>query len=141
MIESQKTTKGIKIYSGYNFISLKDRVINKGISFVAEKENFYAHGITIKKAISDVQFKIVAEKLKNDPIKKDTKFTVKYYRLLTGACSLGCKSWLDENNIKYTIIEKEPVEVSPIKAIDLLELLIKTNAYGLEKFRALCDWL
>ncbi len=125
--ESIKTTKGITIYSGYNFISLDKNVINKDVSFVAEKDNFTAHGETIKKAIQDVQFKIIAEKLKNEPIKKDTIITVNYYRLITGACEQGCKSWMNQHN----------VEVTEIKAVDLLPLLEKTHAYGIERFKSL----
>ena len=48
-----------KIYSA--------RKINKDeFFFIANKDSFYAHGETLKKAIGDLQFKLVAEKLKKD---------------------------------------------------------------------------
>ncbi len=137
VIEKSKPTKGIKIHTGYNFLSMKKGIIEKDLCFVAEKGKFYAHGETPKKAIGDMQFKIVAEKLKNDPIKPDTEFTVKYYRLLTGACDFGCRSFMDANKIPYTVIDGNTVEKKPIKAKDLLPILQKNNAYGLEKFKQL----
>ena len=105
--------------------------------FVVQKDNFTAHGNSIKKAIQDLEFKIIAEKLKKDPINPDTKFTVKYYRLLTGACDSGCRQWMINNDIPYKIVDNETVELEPIIAKDLLPLLEKTNAYGLDKFKKL----
>lgn len=59
----------------------------------------HAHGDTLKKAKEDFQFKIISEKLKNDPIKPNTKITINYYRLVTGACELGVKSWMAANKM------------------------------------------
>jgi hypothetical protein len=137
IVENEKTTKGIKIYTGYNLVNINNSIIKKQHCFVAEKENFYAHGETVKKAIGDLQFKIVAEKLKKDPINKDTKFTVKYYRLLTGACDLGVRSWMTSNKIAFKIEGDNTVELKPIKAVDLLPLLEKSNAYGIDRIKSL----
>lgn len=82
---------------------------------------------TVKKAVSDLQFKIVSEKLKKEPIKKDTIITMQHYRLITGACELGCKEWMKQNGIT-----KER-----IKAVELLPILEKTNAWGLDSFKKL----
>ncbi|WP_434127509.1 hypothetical protein, partial [Enterococcus faecium] len=84
---------------------------------------FFAHGDTIKKAISDVQFKLVAEKIKNEPILPGTIITVMYYRTVTGACELGCKDFIERNSLK-----KEEY-----RADELLPILEKNNAYGVEK--------
>ena len=105
--------------------------------FIAQKGEHTAHGKTIKKAISDVEFKIIAEKLKKEPIKEGTKFTVKYYRLLTGACDNGCRKWMQDNNIPFKIVGEDTVEVKPISAKELLPILEKSNAYGLEKIKSL----
>jgi len=126
VIENTKSTKGIHIYTGYNFIELKKGKIVKQECFVAEKGKFTAHGETVKKAIQDLEFKIISEKLKNEPIKKDTIITIQYYHSITGACELGIKDWMKSNGIK-----------DKIKAIDLLPILKKTNAYGFEKFKQL----
>ena len=96
-------------------------------SYLVNEGNYWAHGDTLKKAKEDLQFKIISEKLKKEPIKADTIITIQYYRLLTGACEFGCKSWMEQNNIT-----KEK-----IKAKDLLPILEKTNAYGLESFKKL----
>ncbi|MFA6278445.1 MAG: leucine-rich repeat protein [Pedobacter sp.] len=138
VVEKEKTSKGIRIYTGYNLINVKDSVINKQECYVAEKENFTTHGETVKKAISDLNFKIVADKLKNEPIEKDTVFTVEKYRLITGACDLGCRDWMQRNNIPFNITkEDKTIESAPIKAIDLLPLLRKSNAYGIDKIESL----
>ena len=80
--------------------------------FIAQKGKYTAHGKSVKTAILDLEFKIVAEKLKKDPIKKDTEFTVKYYRLLTGACDLGCRNWMQSNNIEFKMIDGNTVDYS-----------------------------
>ena len=87
----------------------------------------WAHGETLKKAKEDLHFKAIAEKLKKDPIEKDTIITMQYYRIVTGACEQGCKSWMQKNEIKEEQIE----------AKDLLPILEKTNAYGLSNFKKL----
>ena len=126
IIESEKSTNGIKIYSGWNFVSMIKKAIKKEICFVAEKGDFTAHGETVKKAISDLQFKIIAEKLKKDPIKKDTVIDVNYYRTVTGACEFGVRSFIDSHKLKKSY-----------KASELLPILEKNNAWGLEKIKSL----
>ena len=141
VIEGEKTSKGIKIYTGYNLIGMKDKKLLRDDCYVAEKDNFFAHGKDLKSAVGDLQFKIVAEKLKNDPINEDTELTVMYYRTLTGACDFGCRNFMDTHGIPYRIegtgSNAKTVEISPMKAKDLLPLLKKNNAYGYEKFKSL----
>ena len=142
VIESEKTSKGIKIYTGYNFVGMDKKIIHKTECFVAEKEKFYAHGNTVKKAIGDLQFKIVADKLKNEPIKPDTLFTVMYYRTITGACDIGCRDFMSRNGLEFEVLNKgtqheETKEINPIKAKDLLVILEKQKPYGFDKFKSL----
>ena len=87
----------------------------------------HAHGETLKKAKEDFQFKIISEKLKNEPIKKDTIIDIRYYRLITGACELGVKNWMEQNKMTE----------ESYKAAELLPILEKTNAYGLDRFKKL----
>ena len=102
--------------------------INKSDTFyIVKSEEYCAHGQDLKKAFEDLTFKIASEKLKNEPIEADTMITVNHYRLITGACEFGVKNWMRENNITS----------EEIKAEDLLKILKKTNAYGLESFRKL----
>ena len=114
---SVKKTRGYTIYT-------------TPFGYVASKDNKTAHGKTIKKAISDLEFKFIAEKLKKEPINKDTVITDSYYRIITGACSQGVSDWKRRNNIT-----KEK-----IKAKELLPILEKTNAYGLDKFKNLISF-
>jgi len=127
VIESEKSTKGIKILTGYVLKGFIEGLLIKEVCFVAEKDNFFAHGASVKKSIEDLQFKIVSEKLKTEPITEDTMISINYFRLITGACEFGTKEWLQQNNIK----------VDSMKASELLPILEKTNAYGLDKFKKL----
>jgi hypothetical protein len=120
----------------YNIFSAK-KVNKDEYFFIANLENYYAHGKDLTDAFKDLEFKIIAEKLKNDPINKDTVFTVKYYRTLTGACDLGVRSWMESNKSPYDVVDKDTVEKTPMKAVDLLPILEKTNAYGVERFKKL----
>ena len=95
--------------------------------FLVTDGQTHAHGETLQKAKEDFRFKLMAEKLKSEPIKADTVIDIKYYRLLTGACEMGVKSWMESNNMK-----KESY-----KASELLPILEKTHAYGVDKFKSL----
>jgi len=130
LVDSSRTSKGIKILSGIYALKITDNKVEYKSGFIALKENFTAHGETLKKAISDLQFKLVSEKLKNEPILPDTIINDNYYRLVTGACEMGVKEWRKQNGI----IQDE------ITAKDLLPILEKSNAYGLEKFKTLIDF-
>jgi hypothetical protein len=103
------------------------KVNKKDTFFIVKKDTYYAHGADLRKAFEDVKFKIIAEKLKNEPINPDTEITINHYRLITGACEMGVKNWMDQNNIT----------VDAIKAKDLFPILKKSNAYGFEKFKTL----
>lgn len=67
----------------------------------------------------------------------DSVKTLPQYIAITGAYELGCKDFMDENNIPYKYEDGRLTEDKPIKAKDLLPLLEKSNAYGLDKFKEL----
>lgn len=94
----------------------------------------HSHGDTLRKAKEDFRFKVMPEKIKKDPITKDTIITIPYYRIVTGACEWGVRSWIDST---FTGKEKTQVLEKGIKASDLLAILEKKNAYGLEEFKSL----
>ncbi len=105
--------------------------------YLVSNGEIHAHGETAKQAKEDFRFKLISEKLKSEPIKADTKLTVMYYRTLTGACDMGCRDWMEKNNIPYDIIGGRTVEKSPILAKDLIKILEKSKPYGFEKFKSL----
>ena len=108
--------------------------------FIAQKGEYTAHGSTIKKAIEDLEFKVISEKIKNEPINENDEITVKRYRLITGACDIGCRNWMQNNNIEYKVEDGETIELHPIKAKDIVPILKKTNAYGFEKIQKLLNF-
>jgi len=97
----------------------------------------HAHGETIEKAKEDFRFKLISDKLKKEPIKEDTIITIQYYRIVTGACELGVRNWIDNT---FDGKEKEAVLKNGIKAKELLPILKKNAAYGLEKFQSLISF-
>ena len=44
---------------------------------------------------------------------------------------------MEANELSFTIVNGETVESKPIKAKDLLPILEKTNAYGLQRLKSL----
>ena len=126
VIESTKVKGDTIIFKGYNIKNVKDNVITKDECYVAEQGVYYAHGKTIKKAVEDVKFKAISEKLKKEPINKDTVIDMKYYRLITGACEMGVQSFIKGNGLKESY-----------KASELLPILEQSNAYGLSQFKEL----
>ena len=98
--------------------------------FIAQKGDKTAHGESVRKAISDLEFKFIAEKLKKEPIKESTIITDRYYRVVTGACEQGIANWKRSNGI----------ELEEIRADELLPILERTNAYGVGRFKELVDW-
>jgi len=102
---------------------------NKEDCFVAEKDGFYAHGKTVKDAVSDCNFKFMQKTLNVDDLVKDIKergtFTKQDYRLITGACSFGVDKFCGENNISG--------EKLVIKEV----LRLTADSYGGEKIREL----
>jgi protein tyrosine/serine phosphatase len=123
-VTSVSEKKGYTIYSITN-------------GYVVQKKKYTSHGKSIKSAIQDLEFKIIFKKLKKEPIKADTLMTVQHYRLITGACDKGCRDWMMANNIEYKIVDGNTVEAKKIYAKDLLPMLEKSKAYGLEKFKSL----
>ena len=122
--ESEVSGQIITIYSARS-------IAKSDTFFVVKMGDYYAHGNELKQAVEDVQFKIASEKLKNEPISADTIISIKKYRLITGACEMGCNSWLANNNL---------TGVEEMRADKLLPLLKKTNAYGYEKFNQLVNF-
>jgi hypothetical protein len=50
---------------------------------------------------------------------------------------MGCKGFMDRHGIKYIESNGRVVEEAPVKAKDLLKLLKKDNAYGVDRFEKL----
>jgi hypothetical protein len=44
---------------------------------------------------------------------------------------------MQNHEIPFKIVDNETVELTPIKAVDLLPMLEKSKAYGVEKFKEL----
>ena len=126
VIESSHTKEDITIHKGYNIKSVSNNIITRETCYVAESGEYYAHGDTMRKAVEDLNFKIISEKLKNEPINEDTIIDIKYYRLVTGACEFGVKSFIETNGLKESYT-----------ALELLPILESKHAYGVEKFKTL----
>lgn len=74
--------------------------------FVANRQDFYAHGRTIKEAIEDVNFKYLNESMDVQDVVNQIKATgsmsVAEFRMITGACREGCRRFLKQRGISKT---------------------------------------
>ena len=98
--------------------------------FIAEKDGYYAHGGSIREALTDLQFKLDEQKDYPEIIKNINEkgyFGANDYRLLTGACKQGTNKFIEDNN--YTWDDK----------MNIKDVLIITKGhYGHEK---LCEFI
>ena len=130
-IVSQKTKDEYTIYETRK-IGAKESV------WVVSNGKINAHSDKgIKEAFEELKFKIASEKLKKEPISLDTVMTVDRYRIVTGACEYGCRQFMDKHGIKYEVVNDKAVVKQKITAKQLLEILEKDNAYGLNSFKKL----
>ena len=120
-----------------NIYLVKNVNTKKEFYFITDGKFTHSHGDSLKTCKRDFEFKVISEKLKKEPITKDTLFTVQYYRLVTGACDFGVRQWLDSNKIAYEIVDGKTIEKKPMKANELLPILRKSNAYGLQQIEKL----
>ena len=110
--------KNIKGNIAKGYILNKDLTLTK--TYIAKKGNYFAHAETIKKAVSDVVVKELANMnvdAKIDEFRKLFKEGVKYlgheffkwHGILTGSCEQGREHFVKENNIdldsEFTIKE------------------------------------
>ncbi|MGB0935054.1 MAG: hypothetical protein ACPGXY_03205 [Alphaproteobacteria bacterium] len=122
-ITSTRQMKEYKVHKAYYFNG--GEISTMRSCYVARLGDYSAHGETIKKAIEDVFFKKAVEDVDQpsiiEGIKKSQLVSKNDYRLLTGACSLGCDRFIEEHGLTY------PVPLDTCK-----ELV--GDAYGGQKF-------
>ena len=128
IVQQHRVLKNTDVYKGYNFIKIDGSIIEKTPSYVVQRGDFFSHGLTYNRAIRDLNYKENLQKYKVKLIKKNTIITPEYYRIITGACEMGTKLWIKENKINK----------NKYKASELLPLLVKTKAFGLETFKQKC---
>ncbi|WP_448607207.1 leucine-rich repeat domain-containing protein [Paenimyroides ceti] len=111
IIRSKRKRDIFQIYQGSIFNTNEN-------CFVAKRDNYYAHGKTIKDAIEDVNFKFLQENLEVKDLVKEIKqkklISVSEFRLITGACKMGCESFMSQKGLTETTY---PLD----KAIELLQ--------------------
>jgi len=94
--------------------------------FIAEQDNLFAHGRSIKEAIADLEFKKLSKLGANEHIKRIIKqgyMSAQDYRFITGACEEGTNRFLDDNDLTW----------KDTKSIDEVIKLTKGN-YGHDVF-------
>ena len=120
---SEKKTGELTIYKTQY---LEDYMNGKNTTqYVAEQNNITAHGETVKKAVADLEFKVMQTKDVSEHVKRVKEsgyITPTDYRLLTGACESGTNRWLNENG--FTWDDKKPIA-------EVIELT--RGAYGHER--------
>lgn len=114
------------MYKGYILNRIDDDILNKKDGYLVVQGEFSAHGEDLKGALLDLQHKINLDNLAKEPIYNDTIITIERYHALTGACVTGIKNWMEQTNTS-----------EGLRVDELLPILEKHNAYGVERFKQL----
>ena len=124
LCNSFKNFQGVKVTKAFFFKGGELKDLKE--CFIAEKDDLYAHGETLKKAVDDLNFKYLQKNLDKTEVVKGIlkKGTVSRneYRLLTGACKLGVENFCTQMNITEDELHIEEV------------LKITKGAYGHHEF-------
>lgn len=112
-----------------NLWRLKDIGKNNEYFLVTDNKGKYAHGDTIKEAKADLLFKISSRnKNKYEGIDVEVKMSfsecIEMYRVITGACAIGTKNFVESKGIKQT--KYSPKEICNITI----------GAYGNSEFKS-----
>jgi len=107
VINSTKQLDQYKIYSSYYIYGYfhKD---NPSKIFIAEKDNLYAHGYSIKEAIEDLEFKNLSHLGADKHIQRIINqgyMSAQDYRFITGACEEGTNRFLNDNDLTWDDIK------------------------------------
>jgi hypothetical protein len=129
IISSRKKSGEVTLYKARFFAG---GVIEKMKQcFIAQREDFYAHGETAQSAISDVTFKALQSTADVSEIvaavKKAKAISLVEFRLLTGACLTGCHHFMDTHGIP------RDTESLPLPRV----LKLTESAYGGQRLKQL----
>lgn len=97
------------------------------IVYVVEKDGFSVHGSSVRKAVTDWQFKCMEHVDVSEHIARIAQqgyMDANDYRLLTGACQQGTDHFLQEHNLTWD-------DTMPVEEV----LKITEGFYGFEKFQ------
>jgi hypothetical protein len=109
-------------------------------SYIAQNGKFTAHGETVKKAIKDLEYKILQDKVQNSPLTYNDELDAMKYRAITGACFMGMQDFLTAKKIGFSVVKSHKGEITEIitKSIKVSELLpILGDSYGADKIKSL----
>jgi len=130
IINSTKQLDRYKIHSSYYIEDYFHDDTPQKI-FIAEQDNLFAHGKSIKEAIADLEFKKLSKLGANEHIQRIIKqgyMNPQDYRLLTRACREGTNRFLEDNDLTW----------DDIRTIDEVIDLTKGN-YGHDIFIRLLE--
>ncbi|MDR0912153.1 MAG: hypothetical protein LBM96_06085 [Methanobrevibacter sp.] len=101
-IISEILSKEKKVIYNNKYIQIYKIFMLEGAKYgyLCKYENYTSHGKTIREAVNDIIFKMSdKDKQQYKNIDKNKKYKVEelviMYRIITGACSLGCETFLD----------------------------------------------
>ena len=118
IIDRSREQEGYKIHAARY---LRGGSVNKlPRCFIAERDGLYAHGETVREAISDLQYKMaeradVAEVAAE--ICKTGTVTLAQFRAITGACREGIRAHLADRGIDLDKVDSLPL-ADALKAMD-----------------------
>jgi hypothetical protein len=94
-IKFKKTVNGVTIKKGIYADT------GSTVFIIKDSDGYSAHGDTLEEARLDLQYKKLSDVDEEELIKTIKKagfINMSQYRVLTGACTSGTKTWLKKNN-------------------------------------------
>jgi len=134
IINSTKQLDQYKIYSTY-YMDIYFNKDNPSKVFIAEQNNLYAHGKSIKEAIEDLEFKKLSKLGADKHIQRIIKqgyMSAQDYRFITGACRAGTNRFLNDNDLTWEDRKSidEVIELTKGNyGYDVFTRLLKENGY------------
>ena len=111
LITSTHSRENVKIHKAKYFGG--GEISNLGDCYMAEIDNHFAHGVTVKSAVEDAKFKALKHSDKRevlDQIAKTQTVSINDFRVITGACREGMRHHLANRGIDMSQIDSLPLD-------------------------------
>lgn len=119
-IKKQRHFKGeVEIYECEAFAGMRNRKPILSKCYIAERSGTYAHGKTVKSALSDLRFKMASERGAEQYARIDLDKQMPFeeatamYRIITGACQFGTEEFISRlKTVKESYSANEIIDLT-----------------------------
>ena len=119
ILSHRNFSDSIEIYKAQYIAGMRNKKLILEDCYVAGQNSIFAHGKTLKSAVSDLKFKIAKDRGADQYRHMDLDAPVPYeeaiamYRIITGACQFGVEQFLQSlNEPKETYSPRDIIEIT-----------------------------